>query len=208
MHDLSQQPAYKNIAVDRLRPTQFTVGMRQVKQKRKQLKELERRPGEMVEFILCHPIRVVLGPAQKAYVIDHHHLALALLKEGFETAPMHIEEDLSQLSTSEFWTSMQSRSFVHLVDAHGQSQPLDELPRKLVSLKDDPYRALAGFVREAAGFAKVKAPYAEFQWADFFRSRITKKIVKSEFAKAVQQAIELSKEKEAAGLPGFLGDVR
>jgi len=64
-----------------LRPTQMTVGMLQVKHKRLRLRALEKRPAELLDFILEHPIRVVLGPKEKAYVIDHHHLALAIMKE-------------------------------------------------------------------------------------------------------------------------------
>ena len=71
----------------------MTVGMLQVKHKRVRLKALEKRPSELVDFIIEHPIRVVLGPKEKVYVVDHHHLALALIKERFETAPMVVEKD-------------------------------------------------------------------------------------------------------------------
>ena len=81
-------PRRENILLSRLRPTQLTVGRLEVKHKRKRLRALEKRPAELVDFILEMPIRVVLGPVGKAYVIDHHHLALALLKEDFQTAPM------------------------------------------------------------------------------------------------------------------------
>jgi hypothetical protein len=91
-------PRRENILLSRLRPTQLTVGMLEVKHKRKRLRALEKRPAELVDFILEMPIRVVLGPAGKAYVIDHHHLALALLMEDFQTAPMEIEADFSTLA--------------------------------------------------------------------------------------------------------------
>ena len=65
------------ILISQLQPTQMTVGMLQVKHKRLRLRTLEKRPSELVDFILEHPIRVVLGPKKKAFVIDHHHLALA-----------------------------------------------------------------------------------------------------------------------------------
>ncbi len=197
-------PRRANVLLDRLRPTQLTVGMLQVKHKRKRLRELERRPAELVDFILENPIRVVLGPAQKAYVIDHHHLGLALIKEKFETAPMEIEEDFSALSSAAFWRKMQARRFVHLLDAAGQRHPLRALPGSLKRLEDDPYRSLAGFVRAAGGFHKVAAPYAEFQWADYFRTRVPDKLLQSHFHKALAQAMALAAHADAAGLPGYL----
>jgi hypothetical protein len=36
-------------------------------------------------------------------------------------------------------------------------------------LTDDPYRSLAGAVREAKAFDKSNKPFAEFLWANFFR---------------------------------------
>jgi hypothetical protein len=194
-----------NIEISRLRPTQLTVGMLEVKVKRKRLRELERRPGELVDFILLTPIRVVLGPMNRAYVIDHHHLGLALLKEKFETAPMEIEADFSHLRGRWFWKKMQAEHFLHLFNAKGKPRPLRSLPRSLRRLKDDPYRSVAGFVRIAGGYAKTQTPYAEFQWADFFRQRVDKKLLRDNFSRAVKKGVRLARSRAAAELPGFLG---
>ena len=204
---MSESPPTRrpNVAIAQLRPTQFTVGMLKVKHKRRRLRALEKRPAELVDFILEMPIRVVLGPANKAYVIDHHHLALALLKEHFETAPMEIEADFSHLPARDFWRKMQRRQWVHRFDAQGRPKPLSELPKSLDGLKDDLYRSLAGFVRAGGGFIKTSSPFAEFQWADFFRDRIDKKLVRTHFSKAVQQAVKLAASRDAAKLPGYIG---
>ena len=192
------------ILISQLQPTQMTVGMLQVKHKRLRLRTLEKRPSELVDFILEHPIRVVLGPKKKAFVIDHHHLALALIKERFETAPMDIEDDFSSLAMPVFWKKMQSLDFVYPYDSDGNQKTLAHIPKNLEMLEDDPYRSLAGFVREAGGFTKVQTPYAEFLWADFYRSRIKKKLVNKHFDKALKEAMALSQEKDAAKLPGFI----
>ena len=197
-----------SIDLSRLRPTQLTVGMLEVKLKRRRLRELEKRPAELVDFILETPIRVVLGPADKAYVIDHHHLGLALLTEDFQSAPMEIEEDLSHLSNRSFWEAMQAHQFLHLFNAKGKPKPLRSLPKTLKRLKDDPYRSLAGFVRAAGGFAKCETPFAEFCWADFFRERIDKKSLTDNFNKTVKKCIRLASHPDAADLPGFLGAKR
>jgi hypothetical protein len=200
----TKAPRRENIALSKLRPTQLTVGMMQVKFKRKQLRALERKPGELVGFILENPIRVVLGPHERAYVIDHHHLGLALIKEHFETAPMEIEEDFSGLSVADFWKKMGARKFLHLVSASGKRKDLDALPKDLRKLQNDPYRSLAGFVRAAGGYMKVKTPFAEFKWADFYRMRISKKLVRSHFHKALARAIGMASNIDAAGLPGYM----
>ena len=192
------------IELSNLRPTQLTVGMLQVKHKRERLRAFEKRPAELVDFILEHPIRVVLGPSGRAYVIDHHHLALALIKENFETAPMEIEDDFSILSPKSFWKKMQAENFVHLVDARGRQEDLTALPKSLKKLRDDPYRSLAGFVREAGGFLKVQTPFAEFLWADYYRERIRKKLLRKNFHKALRDAISTASHKDASGLPGYV----
>ena len=197
-----------NIQVSRLRPTQLTVGMLEVKRKRRRLRELEKRPGELVAFILEVPIRVVLGPAGQAYVIDHHHLALALLKEDFQTAPMEIEADFSALRGAAFWKRMRVKKYLHLYNARGNPKPLSALPESLKRLKDDPYRSLAGFVRAAGGFVKTPAPFAEFLWADYFRVRIDREWMRADFAQAVKTGLRLAARKEAAGLPGYVGKGR
>jgi hypothetical protein len=201
----NKSPRRESIDLSRLRPTQFTVGMREVKFKRKHLRLLERRPAELVNYILLTPIRVVLGPANKAYVIDHHHLGLALLKEHFESAPMDVVADFSKLSPPAFWKRMQRENFLHLVNAKGIPKPLDDLPKRLTRLKDDPYRSLAGFVRLAGGYAKTQTPFAEFTWADFYRPRIKAKSLHQEFDAAVKKGVRMAKSAAAKGLPGYLG---
>jgi hypothetical protein len=203
--DGGNSPQIQSIELSRLRPTQLTVGMLEVKHKRRRLRALEKRPAELVAFILEMPIRVVIGPAKNAYVIDHHHLGLALLKENFKSAPMHIEADFSHLRIRAFWKRMRADRYLHLVNAKGTHKPLRNLPRDLKCLKDDPYRSLAGFVRSAGGFAKTPTPFAEFQWADFFRQRISEKLLRKRFESCIAKGVRLAKSPAAAKLPGYIG---
>ena len=108
---VAKLPGWPALSTTRLRPTQLTVGMLEVELKRRRLRDLEKRPGELVAFILPTPIRVVIGPGQNAYVIDHHHLGLALIKEDFESAPMEIESDFSHLPRRAFWKPHAPGSF-------------------------------------------------------------------------------------------------
>jgi hypothetical protein len=186
-----------------LRPTQITVGMRQVALKQKRVEALEHKQKELMDFILERPIRVVLGPGGKIYVIDHHHLGLALIRAGYDTAPVQVDDDFSKLSEENFWKKMQAKKYVHPCDENGTRQPLSALPESLIAMKDDPYRALAGFVRDAGGFKKVFTPFAEFKWADYFRKLIPLDVVTKDFDKAVKQAVKLAHEPKAKKLPGY-----
>ena len=75
-----REPILKPVAIEDLRPTQMTVGIREVEEKRKRWRAESKMKGE--EFLGKHMIPVVLGPKDRHYVIDHHHLARALHDEG------------------------------------------------------------------------------------------------------------------------------
>lgn len=194
----------QSVAVKDLRPAQIAVGQRLVKARRKGLRERIKEPQELVDFILEHPIRVAAGPKDQYYIVDHHHLALALLEEGFKTAPVVILGDLSKLTMTEFWKEMEAKGWVYPVDGKGQKQPIAAIPRSVEDMQDDPYRSIAGFVRRDGGFLKSQTPFAEFVWANYYRPLIPLKLVKNNFDKALKQAMKLSHVDEAASLPGFI----
>jgi hypothetical protein len=200
---VSQARPIQSIAVKLLRPTQIAVGKHLVKMKRKELRSLERKPQELVDSILSHPIRVVIGPRAAAYIIDHHHLGCALLKEGFLTAPVAIEADFSALTQAAFWRDMEKHAWVHPFDGHGRPHPVKDIPMVLEEMEDDPYRSLAGLVRRNGGFQKTLAPYSEFLWANYFRPLIRLKSPKPDFDSALKKALVLCAKPEAQQLPGF-----
>ena len=193
-----------SVQLKHLRPTQISVGMKLVKAKRKGIRSRERQPAELVEFILANPIRVIAGPAKLFYVVDHHHLAHALLNEGFETAPVVVLGDLSQTPRGKFWSEMEAKGWVHAYDRKGVKRPISAIPRKIRDMEDDPYRSLAGFGRLDGYFLKAQTPFAEFLWADFYRTRIALKLLKKNFAKGLSHAKKLASSPDAATLPGYL----
>jgi len=60
-------------------------------------------------------------------------------------------------------------------------------------------------VRNAGGFEKTPTAFAEFAWADFFRTRIVVGPTRAEFDQAVKQAPKLASSADAANLPGYCG---
>jgi hypothetical protein len=70
----AREPLLNPVPITELRPTQITVGLREVKAKRKRWREEGTTKG--AEFLGKHMIPVILGPKQHHYVIDHHTLPL------------------------------------------------------------------------------------------------------------------------------------
>ncbi len=192
------------IAVNRLRPTQITVGMVEVHDKIKHLKEVRDHPHHLKEFLAGHPIPVVEGPEEKYYVVDHHHLGRAMWEANVDGASLEVIANLAKLAGEGFWNEMDRQKWVHPYDDQGRKKHFEEIPHHLRQLLDDPYRSLAAYVRNAGGYDKTQKPFAEFVWADFFRTRIPAKLVKDDFDKAIQQALAYAGSAAAAKMPGYI----
>ena len=150
-------------------------------------------------------IPVVLGPDQRHYVVDHHHLARALHDEGVEDIIVTVIADLTMVDRDAFWNVLDNRRWAYPYDAKGQRQHFRDIPKTVADLKDDPFRSLAGELRRVGGFAKDTTPFSEFLWADFLRRRLSRKSVEADFDKAMEKALALAKSKDAIYLPGWCG---
>lgn len=200
-----REPRLTTVAIDDLRPTQITVGIREVNEKRKRWRELAAKAGG--EFLGKHMIPVVLGPKNRSYVIDHHHLARALHEEGVKQVAVTHIANLSKLEPDAFWRVMDNRSWMHPFDSRGERRAYKDIPKSVADLVDDPFRSLAGELRRAGGFAKDTTPFSEFLWADFLRRRMKRKSVERDFELAVKKAKKLAKSTDANYLPGWCGPV-
>jgi hypothetical protein len=165
----------------------------------------QQNPKKKAEFLGRHMIPVIRGPKDRLYVVDHHHLSLALLNEGVSSVLVMALADLRGLTNEGFWVYLDNRAWVHPYDAAGRRCSFDKIPRYIADLKDDPYRSLAGELRLAGGYSKETTPFSEFLWADFLRQRVSKAAIKNDFPKALKQALKFSKSPEAGYLPGWCG---
>jgi hypothetical protein len=199
----TREPIVKTVEIDALRPTQITVGLREVAEKRREW--ADRSDKGAGKFLGSHMIPTVLGPNERHYVLDHHHLALALHQAGQTKVLVTVMVDLSALAKASFWTYLDNRAWCHPYDAEGRRRGFDDIPTKIVNLADDPYRSLAGELRRAGGFAKDTTPFSEFLWADFLRSRVRVKQIKDRFSAALERAMSLAKSEAAGYLPGWCG---
>lgn len=197
------QPILHPVAIDDLRPTQITVGLREVHAKAKEWRE---RPRDSAgKFLGSHMIPAVIGPDGHPWIVDHHHLALAMHHEGVTEVMISILAKLDSLPKKRFMAFMDAHNWLHPYDEKGRRRDFEDLPRHLTGLVDDPYRSLAGGLRQAGGYAKSPTPYTEFLWADFLRDRIPAKALEHDFDQAVATALPLARSKEARHLPGWAG---
>lgn len=200
-----REPVLHPTPIRDLRPTQITVGMREVEAKRKAW--AAKSDGKGADFLGKHLVPVILGPKGRPYVIDHHHLTLALLREGVESVAVTVVADLQRLKPESFWFVLDNRSWMHPFDDQGQRQGYEAIPKSVEGLVDDPYRSLAGELRQVDGYAKDTAPFSEFLWADFLRRQVGRKLVETQFDEALKQAMQLAKGPDADYLPGWCGPV-
>ncbi len=198
-----REPRLTTIAIHDLYPTQITVGMREVRAKRKHWRDV----GHKAAFLGSHLIPVIRGPKDRLYVIDHHHLARALHDEGVQKIAVTVVAELGKLDKDGFWTYLDNRGWLHPYDDRGRRRHYRDLPRRVTELVDDPYRSLAGELRHAGGYAKDTTPFSEFLWADFLRRRVKRARVENNFTTALELALRLAKSEDADYLPGWCGAV-
>jgi hypothetical protein len=198
-----REPVLAPVPIADLRPTQMTVGYREVAEKRRRWRDYDE--DKRAAFLGAHMVPTLLGPKKHHYVIDHHHLSRALMEEGVESVLVTVVADLHHLEKDAFWTVCDHKSWVHPYDADGVRVGFKEIPRTMGDLADDPFRSLAGELRRAGGFAKDTTPFSEFLWADYLRRHIKPKRVENDFSAAIEEAMALAKAPETNYLPGWCG---
>ncbi|HXP97537.1 MAG TPA: ParB-like protein [Telmatospirillum sp.] len=202
-----REPILHPTPIRDLRPTQITVGLREVDAKRAAWRKKDKDGEKGGTFLGQHMIPVILGPKNRYYVIDHHHLVRALHDEGVKEVLVTVIANLGRLDADAFWFVLDNRSWMHPFDDQGRRRGYDDIPKSIGDLIDDPYRSLAGELRRQGGFAKDTAPFSEFLWADFFRRKIKRKAIETNFEDTLEQALTLAKSEDADYLPGWCGPV-
>lgn len=199
-----------------LHPTQASVGLTEVRIKAEKLKDEIEQRGEpnFLKYLLRHGKEepVIIGPRGIFYIIDHHHLARALYDLGLSKTYCIIVDNLSSAAVDDFWRQMKSNNQVYLKDQNGNTIAPSQLPTSIKNLSNDPFRSLAGAVRELCGFEKEAGSedYLEFEWADYLRARwaqtgIAVKDIDTNFDNATDAAVRLAAQKDAESLPGYTG---
>jgi hypothetical protein len=198
----SRDPLLSPVSIHSLRPTQITVGFIEVEEKRRQWDKLGEKKSE---YLGHHLMPVVIGPKGRPYVIDHHHLARALHDEGQKKVLIQPVANLECLSLEHFWRFLDNKGWLHPFDEHGKRQPYSAIPKRIGQLIDDPFRSLAGAVRNAGGYAKETTSFMEFIWADFFRDCFSARDIRNHWERTLNEAVALARRHDAHFMPGWCG---
>jgi hypothetical protein len=182
----------------------MAVGMRAVEAKRRKIERRAASVRKLRRYLEKRPVPAVLGPDEEFYIIDHHHLSLALWQSDVDETLVQIVGDLSDLPKGSFLSAMASFGWLHPYNAKGRRICPTRLPATLDKLRADLYRDLAWSVREAGGFVKTEIPFSEFAWANFFRRRIPAGLLSKDFDRAHERAMRLACSNDTRDLPGSL----
>src|SRR3982751_2096533 len=124
----TREPVLRPVAILSLRPTQMTVGMREVKEKRKRWRE-HKSKKKQAELLGKHMIPVVLGPDERHYVVEHHHLARALHREGVKDILVTVVADLTMVDRDAFWGVLDNKRWVYPYEANGDCRRFKNVPK-------------------------------------------------------------------------------
>lgn len=200
-HD--DRPALHMRKIEDLRPTQMTVGLREVRRKVDEWQTLG--AGKERAFLGDHMIPVVIGAKDRAYIIDNHHLARALHEAGLKKVLVQPILHLAHLPRDAFWHFLDCRNYLYLYDAEGRRRAPSDLPKSVSAMPDNPFRSLAGDLRRVGGYAKDPTPYSEFLWAEFLHRSLRRPDFDAGYDALVARALKLARSQSARHLPGWCG---
>lgn len=196
------------VAIDRLHPTQCAVGYIEVAERGAKI--AGKSPNKLKAYFDAHLPLIVIGPGDVPYLVDGHHLCLALLQQHVASSvEARVEANWRDMNKAEFWKKMQARGWLYPYDNQGRG-PIDpeKLPAKVTELTDDPYRSLAWAVRKRAGYTKTLDSFAEFRWANFLRTRVVVGSSPGAFDRAIEESLKYVHSPEAQALPGYSPDAK
>jgi hypothetical protein len=198
----------------KLRPLQGAVGMKQVIYMESRITDDPKHERRKLED---DPIKVVAGVGGQLFIIDHHHTAEAWLGAKTEWGTnalckiVNSEKGLPPefKTEDEFWAALKAAGLARLKNESGIDIDPAQLPKTLEAMADDPYRSLAGLVRQKGGFCKSSREFAEFAWADWFRSKSATLDIQNlpsdpnDKNATMDEAVEMAHSSEAESLPGY-----
>ncbi len=204
---LNDRPEPKSTKILDLKPMQIPVGMFEVDDKAKQLKDMKDKKAD--EWLRKKSAPIVTDYKGRKRPVDHHHELHAAWMDGFADAYTHryfddkLHDLIKGLTKEQFYAVTRAMGLYYDRDEHGVERDPSDLPADTRGHTDDPYRSLAGSVRDAGGYDKTSEPFAEFQWANYFRTRVKIGPKRADFDKAVAEATALVHDPAAKDLPGY-----
>jgi len=205
---LNKDPDPQKTEILENKPMQIPVGMIEVDNKRDALRDMKEKEAD--KWLLDHSVPYVEDYKDRKRPVDHHHEELAALKAGYHKVYTHryLDHDLhhliKDLPHEQFYAVTHAMGLFYDRDEHGVGpQDPSNLPKDPRGHTDDPFRSLAGEVRKREGYDKTSEPFAEFLWANYFRTRVKTHPTRADFEKAVAEAMALVHDPAARALPGY-----
>lgn len=204
---LNPDDGAKSVKVLDLKPMQIPVGMYEVEDKTKELKGMSGKKADA--WLRKKAVPTVTDYKGRRRPVDHHHEARAAWEAGHDEvyARRYFDDELHELvkglPKARFYAVTRAMGLYYDRDERGVATEPGALPADTRGHTDDPYRSLAGRVRDAGGYDKTSEPFAEFKWANFFRERVKIGPKRADFDRAVEEALRLVRDPAAKGLPGY-----
>ena len=180
------------VPVANLRPTQMTVGFREVDIKRRQWRDAD--DEARVRLLRSHVVPAVLGP--KRPVLHRRPSPLQQSAVGGEAEAdrgLRRRRPPAHLAKKEFWTFLDNSDWCHAYDADGKRRGLSDIPNRLTELhRDDPFPgAWSRELIRAGGCAKTSAPVLrDFLWPPTScGARIKRSLIEKDFGSALVAAL-------------------
>ena len=135
----NEKPDWREpVRLAEVRPTQMAVGMRSVEVKRRKIERHVESSRKLRRFLERRPVPAVLGPGEDYYIIDHHHLSLALWQSEVDEVFVCVVGDLSDMPKRAFFHAMAALGWLHAYDADGRKICPTRLPATLDQLQVRP----------------------------------------------------------------------
>lgn len=117
---------------------------------------------------------VVIGPGGTLYLTDGHHTLTSFAEaDGLDVhVRLRVLGNLSGLTETQFWQTMQDNKWVWLRDVSGHAITPAQLPQNvgLAQFEDDSARSIMYFARDIGYSADGAVPFQEFYWGAWLRA--------------------------------------
>lgn len=191
-----------------LKPMQIPAGMIEVQNKAEDLRALKKKEADA--WLKERSVPVVEDYKGRKRPVDHHHETRAAWEAGLDEVYTHrylddeLHARLKALPRDQFYAVTRAMGLFYDRDQFGAG-PHDpnHLPEDVRSMADDSFRSIAWQVRKRGGYDKTSVPFAEFQWAQYFRARVKTYPTRADFEAAVVEALKLAHDDGARDLPGW-----
>lgn len=164
-----------DLGLESIHPTQIEFGQPKIFETTAKLKQMSHEKRQ--KYLDDRPIPFVLGPNNRRYILDRHHLTKILwnMREELQSPPLQLsflmKADYSEMKLANFWNKMEELQFVYPKEK-GIKKDFAQIPSHINELKEDYYRGIVWVMAQLKVIKKSPQPFAEFRWAQRIRQRV------------------------------------